>query len=1352
MTDVDPDLLALVRRKAEGWAHDLIDLNPRTNTLFSFTAGRGAGVDLTDADALVLDKLYGGEKVRLSALVPDDDRRSGAVRQMRLLRRRIVQLDEEQGFDAGKLALGVVSEHNRARGTGLGLRAPLLLLPVSLGSTGGGDTDFFLEVTDEPEPNPILPYVLDRGFQLDADLDGLMQQMREEIGSGDTRQETMDQTFSVLAKVAEHGGVRLELQRTVALGLFSYEKFPMVQDLRRSAELLAASDVVAAVAGHEPASLRLLAADRAAALPIGDDLSPGEDFLVLDADSSQQTAIAAAGAGRHAVIVGPPGTGKSQAIANIIAVGAAMGKRVLFVAEKRAAIEAVTERLAMAGLDGLVFDLHQKKIKKREVAQQMAATLERSSRERAPSFDQLHRRLVETRRRASEHAGLLHTKVPPWDLSVFDVQVELLSRPDGPAGGPLLTAPVLERLSRPVVDGVVNDLRDYLHAGGLRVRRRESPWADAQVKDQDELRDVLSKLETVHGHGLRTSQNDLDLILRATGFVSPATLDERRQMFRLLSDVARTVDEFGPDAFAPDLDARVAATAARGTPQRELVSLGFRQRRRMRRRATELSRSGLRGGPLHLALVAAGQQRDWWLRMSNRRTGPHQVAGLADALRRFEDVRDSLAAVASCVQLPDLDRQPTPQVDATLDRLRADEDTFRQILQINRITEGLERLGLGPFLDDLATRDSAVRIDADSAVNLFEIIWYRSLERELALRFPGFREFVGARHDEVVGEFRRADDEHLRINRQRVRRAVAERLRATLDAHPEQSQLVKKEAGKKTRHLPLRSLVEKAPDVLLAAHPCWAMSPLVVSQMLPARQLFDLVVFDEASQVEPQDAVTSIMRGRQLIVAGDPRQLPPTRIFQRLVADDQAEDEEFEDDIGQYESILDALAPLLPQHLLRWHYRSRDERLIAFANQQFYGGDLVTFAGCFAESPVRLELVEGRSGPGQSGIAPAEVQRVVELAAEHARTRPEESLGVIAFGSKQSDAIEAALRGAKDAYPELADFEARHAGPGRRLFVKNLERVQGDERDAVILSVGRPKSASGKVSLHFGSLNTEGGERRLNVAITRAKRRMTVVSSFSAHEMAPNATKNKGPELLRQFLAYAGGDQRLDVIGRQREDVRLNGFERSVYDALQAQGLDVHPQWGVGEYAIDFVVAHPRQPGRMVLAVETDGERYHLTYSARDRDRLRQAHLERLGWRFIRVWSTQWFRDPGGQTARIADAWKEAVAQVDEGEIPGRPLSAEHEDTDRAEDIGTPEVRTGPCPVAAGRPAITDYTQAELVTLCEWLLSDGLLLDREQRLAQAIHQLGFQKRGSRIRASLGAALEIAYRRRDEGTL
>jgi very-short-patch-repair endonuclease len=418
------------------------------------------------------------------------------------------------------------------------------------------------------------------------------------------------------------------------------------------------------------------------------------------------------------------------------------------------------------------------------------------------------------------------------------------------------------------------------------------------------------------------------------------------------------------------------------------------------------------------------------------------------------------------------------------------------------------------------------------------------------------------------------------------------------------------------------------------------MSPLMVSQVLPAARLFDVVIFDEASQIVPADAIPSVIRAHQVVVAGDDHQLPPTSFFRQFSDVDPEDDEETVSFGAGFESVLDALRPLLPTAPLNWHYRSRDERLVAFSNERIYGGALTTFPGVLRDDCLRHVVVTQDGQPGQETSVAAEVAKVVELILEHARTRPEESLGVIALGSRHADRIDLALRAAlADADPGTEAFFADDAS--EPFFVKNLERVQGDERDAIILSVGYGKHPDGRMRYQWGPLLRDGGERRLNVAATRAKHRLTVVSAFSSHEIDPGRVTKAGARLLAEYLEYAGsGGVPMAAAGAGTADP----FEASVRSRLAGYGITVVPQYGVGGYRVDFAVAHPDDPSRMILAVEADGASYRDSGSVRDRDRLRKEHLERLGWRFHRLWSTNWFHDPDDEVTKLREAYGKAVA------------------------------------------------------------------------------------------------------------
>lgn len=1341
------EVLAAVRKRAELWGTELIDLNPLKNSLLSFRPGRGLQIDLTDCDSEALLRLRNGDRVRLSQMLPDGDLRPRVLKQLSSLRRKAAQLEEEQGFDPLRVAFGLfcTSLTGDARMRAAELRAPVLLSSVDLRQVGNSGREFSFELTDELEGNPVLPHALNRLLGLSVDVPEYEEQIRTLIEATSDRRECTARVAEHLSNIVHAADLSASFEQVVGLGFFNYEKYPMVRDLQESTKLLATSPVVAALAGHIPSAEQLRFGDTDP-IPTGDAVAPEDDLLVLDADASQQAAINAALHGRNAVIIGPPGTGKSQTIANIVAGAAAAGRTVLFVAEKRAAIEAVTDRLASVRLDGLVFDLHKQQVRRREVAQQLADTLQRAARQPQPQVEQLHRDLGRLREKASAHARTMNTAVPPWNLSPFKMQSRLLENPDAQAQRIRIPASRLRQFGDETLRLADEVLRNYIHIGGLRVRRGVTPWAAARLRNVDDVRTVLAQLDEIGSGVLAKSRTDLDDVLSVTHLRRPASLGEWQGLLRLLEDVSRSVAEFGGDIFAAPLDDLVAAAAPRRSSERQLRPLTWRERRRYRKEARRISRSKLSGPPLFAVLQAALAQREAWAQVSVGPGAPCQVQSLDRVLQQFSTAHRAMTAVAACLQLRGFDDEPTTVVDERLQALEADRAMAGNIVEVNQCSQTLEQLGLTALLDLLAERESnGERVSADDASVALQAVWLASVEQEFRLVVPSYQRFTGEAHDDAVRAYAHHDREHLRMNAQRVRRRVAEHLWAARQKYRNQSLLVEQEAKKKSRHKPLRELLDKAPDVLLAAHPCWAMSPLVVSKILPAQRLFDLVVFDEASQVRPHDAVTSIMRGGQVVVAGDPKQLPPNNLFAWLEAESQDDDPTVQADLADYESILDVLEPVLPVHLLRWHYRSRDDRLIAFSNQHFYGSDLVTFAGCRQESPVRLDVVNGTASPGSNGIAQVEVERVVELVRQHALVHPQESLGVIAFGSKQSDAIEQRLRSAEDA--NLANFIARHDVSGRRLFVKNLERVQGDERDAVILSVGKAKSAAGVVTLNFGALGNEGGERRLNVAVTRAKSRLTVVSSFRPAELRPNATKNPGPELLRQFLEFADaqGARTPSTVGRRLDTIPLNGFERSILQALTSRGIDVHPQWGIGNYSIDFALAHPSEPGRMVLALEADGDRYHRVPAARDRDRLRQEHLERLGWRFYRVWSSDWFRSPEIQAARIENAWRRAVEDADRLASLSEPAPV----SIALDDV--PAVHRGPCPIRVPRDSIDDYTHQELITFFAWLLTDDLLLPEEDRLREALTPLGFQKLGNKIRSRMTSALAVAQRRVTEGS-
>jgi very-short-patch-repair endonuclease len=396
-------------------------------------------------------------------------------------------------------------------------------------------------------------------------------------------------------------------------------------------------------------------------------------------------------------------------------------------------------------------------------------------------------------------------------------------------------------------------------------------------------------------------------------------------------------------------------------------------------------------------------------------------------------------------------------------------------------------------------------------------------------------------------------------------------------------------------------------------------------------------------------------------------------------------------------------------------------------------------------------LVPFRPGRvGQEDSVSDEVARVVELVKDHARTRPGESLGVIAMGIKHANRIQETLRQARAYDKDLDSFMAGTASPQAQkelFFVKNLERVQGDERDAIILTIGYGKTADGRMLYRFGPINNEGGERRLNVAITRARASMTVVSSFSAQDMDPARLRAEGAQMLCRYLAYAeSGGSDLGHVAKVKPE--LNPFERDVEAQLRSAGIPLIAQYGSSGYWIDFAAQHPTRPGEMVLAIECDGATYHSSATARDRDRLRQEHLERLGWTFHRIWSQDWFFHREKEVARAVAAYRAAVAAADNHEGPPRVKEVPGgKDPDNGA-VGRPtSSRAGFCPIRTHRSSIDEYSMPELVTVIRWIESDTLLRTEDELLGESVQVLGFTRRGSKITATVRNAIALS---RDPG--
>lgn len=486
---------------------------------------------------------------------------------------------------------------------------------------------------------------------------------------------------------------------------------------------------------------------------------------------------------------------------------------------------------------------------------------------------------------------------------------------------------------------------------------------------------------------------------------------------------------------------------------------------------------------------------------------------------------------------------------------------------------------------------------------------------------------------------------------------------------------LRREIEKERNYKPLRELFDEAGPLISLLTPCFMMSPLSVAENLKVDSIdFDTVVFDEASQIMPQDAVSSLIRADQAILAGDSNQLPPTAFFQSDV--DTTED--VREDL---DSILEETASVLPEKSLRWHYRSRSEELIQFSNHHYYDNSLRTFPENEpkVDTGVEFEYVEyGMYDRGGSRQNVVEADRVVDLVQTHAENHGDKSLGVVAFSSAQEQAIRDSLAKRREEDTVLDRFVGQD-GVLEEFFIKNLEMVQGDERDRMIFSVGYGPTRDGTISTNFGPLNKSGGERRLNVAVTRAKEKVTVVCSMQPGEIDLSGSNSVGAQHFKNYLEYAKTGER--ALARQTQTSPTvdfdSQFEEAVYDALQQEGYDVVSQVQSSSYSIDLAIKHPQQPGKFVLGIECDGAAYHSSKTARDRDRTRQLVLENLGWDIHRIWSPDWASNKARQIELIDNA-VDSLVDTD--------LSVVKSDTDEPRDTASK-----PENIVDDDAAITEY-------------------------------------------------------------
>jgi very-short-patch-repair endonuclease len=1163
------------------------------------------------------------------------------------LRARARSAAEEQGVNVLFVVFGLL--HWIDPETKDEVQSPVVLVPVRLEKERGREAYSLELLEDDIVLNPTLVYKLKTDF--DFTLPALPPTF-EETG-------VAAYVEHVRALVGRQRGWSLSSE--VILGVFSFQKINLYQDIAEHEDLYGAHPIIAALAGSAPLPPP---PPSVLATELDDRVPPSNSFQVIDADASQQEAIEAAKAGVSFVMQGPPGTGKSQTITNIIAEMLAAGKRVLFVSQKMAALEVVQHRLNQIGLGAFCLQLHSHKRDKREVVRELIASLDAPDVALKPDYQTPLLELEETRRQLNAYVKALHTPRFALHRSVFDAYGEIARWQQSP--DIVFEVGDVTRVNAQVLAQRLQLLDRFEAMAAVIDRFAQHPWRGVTLRSvsfaqRQQLTQTLSTLIEL----LPQYADRMKSLAAACNLRAPISWSEAQPLLDLLQDndprlFTLNLDEL-QHRFEHDYDN--VLRSIKGSYRAELKELDAINRPDDKLDYDEA-----------VALLKQAQTVKQLL--SGEPAMGDRLVDVRSFVQGTLTIRDridqALAALREIYggEWPSVDQRSFDQTEFALlpnwlIARRSSLDQLEPHTALLRLSDDASAQGLGSF--GKAALTSA--LPAAQWKDTYLLKFWQAFVDAAAQVDDVLRRFDSHSRAALIARFRELDRQQLILNRARIQALLSERRpnNTWVSADSAEAAILRREGAKKRRLKPLRQLLAEIPRLIADVKPCLMMSPLSAATLIdPHVFQFDLVIFDEASQISPEEAAGAIMRGAQVIIAGDTKQLPPTRFFSVIGSDDA--DATSEEEGRVFESILDESSGLnVPQKLLRWHYRSRDEELIAFSNHHFYADRLFTFPNVRQDGQgLGVEFVHVPEGIYRRGRNlrrnEAEAQRVIGLVFEHAQKSPDQTLGVITFSYAQRDAIIAEWEKRRREQPQFEAFFDENAP--EPFFIKNLEMVQGDERDVIFFSVGYGKDENGKVLMNFGPLNQDGGERRLNVAITRARRDVKLVSSIMPEDIDLTRTQSLGAQRLRDYMFYArDGVQTLGVTPVTKADAESGSpFEEAVYQALTAQGLTLHKQVGVSNYRIDLGVVDPEQADHYLLGIECDGAMYAAAPTARERDRLRQQVLEGLGWKMHRIWSHDWISNPAAEIEKVLAHLNEPAvtpAPVVEAVQPEQPKTAE---------------------------------------------------------------------------------------------
>ncbi len=1214
------------------------------------------------------------------------DKIKARSRTLENIRRKINAEYNEKGINIGYIAVGFLKWYERDDAS-LDIKSPLVMVPIIIEQEGRKSP---YTITLNPDEEITINAVIQKKFDTDFNL---------KLAPADC---DFNDLNSVLDKIRGIVSSQKSWQVSddIVLDTFNFQNLVIWNDLDKNSELIKESPFAQILVGEDREKAGIVYSKEEIALK---QVKSEDKLCVLETDSSQLEAMCRASCGESFVIQGPPGTGKSQTITNIIAEQLYLGKKVLFVSEKQAALDVVFHKLEQAKLGDFCLIMHNKKQNKSDIRAQLqrSVDLAKDKKQVAKESLQIYELLDQKSQKLNLYTEKLHNPCQngktPYRIigeaaKLIDCKDLVFNMPDGFNWNQEYTElfDAIEEYGLSFVSGTHHfdnnywqyytgtfsasterEAKEILFAVDLDFLKKTTKTI-SETYNKEDIAGYIKALQKIPfkqadaAHIIAESMaidTLVDNISELSNAISANDKNKQEETIKAnnrISELSDTVDLLRKGIREHFREDFFAITDFEDT-YKILINKYNSIFRHFSREYWDICNK------LDAIATSRLKYTDYVAHLRTLidiKAYTEEIALLKDNLEGIvlkinfenaynnkkiteaqEELRKKIATLSE-----DMGRSTT-YIETLLQQL-----DFEKLQEYNRYVVAKEALlskyHLNSFIEKI--EDPAKTFQKEEILNIFKKRLY-SLYLEQTELGNKYHNYTREQHNSDIDAFREYDRQSLQMARWRVCCQLLSKI-PNVSGFNNKTQsgevgLLRYELSKKTKLMPTRELIRRLPLIIPQLKPCMMMSPLTVSSYFGANRdwKFDVVIFDEASQIKPEYAIPAIARAKQIIVAGDSKQMPPTKFFE-VGADEEEEEWDSDSSVARkdLESILDGMASILPDIDLKWHYRSKDERLIAFSNRNFYQDKLFTFPSTSIDNAslgVSFEYCEDGIWESKNGNQ-IEAEKVARIIFDHIINTPDMTLGVIAFGKSQENAILEAVDKMRDMHPELESFftEAK-AEP---FFIKNLENVQGDERDRIILSCGYGKDASGTFAMRFGPLGQVGGERRLNVAVSRAKYQMTVVSSFKATDIRdPDSQPNR--KLLRDFIYYA--EHRIlpnKVDGDNQDDAQYQPefdscFEEDVYNFLTGKGYKLRTQHGQSKYKIDIVVLHPEISDIFVLAIECDGATYHSSRTARDRDILRQSILEGLGWKFYRVWSTNWLYDNKNEKEKLLRAIDEAI-------------------------------------------------------------------------------------------------------------